>query len=197
MRESRHPRAREDDEEEVSQDIYMFVSYAGKEAESVILRCKKRLFKLFKTDLNIKFHVHLQSKKLCFFTSNKDKIPHLSNSNVVYHFECPGCMKSYIGKTETTLFNRTKEHGWRDKNSAIWKHFEQCSGWKEIVNFFRTDGGEVDMMELRVNAVRENTKVIRKSDNWLKLAFLEALAIKEYSPELNTGVRSCKDLVLF
>ena len=68
MRESRHPRAREDDEEEVSQDIYMFVSYAGKEAESVILRCKKRLFKLFKTDLNIKFHVHLQSKKLCFFT---------------------------------------------------------------------------------------------------------------------------------
>ena len=197
MRESRHPRAREDDEEEVSQDIYMFVSYAGKEAESVILRCKKRLFKLFKTDLNIKFHVHLQSKKLCFFTSNKDKIPHLSNSNVVYHFECPGCMKSYIGKTETTLFNRTKEHGWRDKNSAIWKHFEQCSGWKEIVNFFRTDGGEVDMMELRVNAVRENTKVIRKSDNWLKLAFLEALAIKEYSPELNTGVRSCKDLALF
>ena len=129
--------------------------------------------------------------------SNKDKIPHLSNSNVVYHFECPGCMKSYIGKTETTLFNRTKEHGWRDKNSAIWKHFEQCSGWKEIVNFFRTDGGEVDMMELRVNAVRENTKVIRKSDNWLKLAFLEALAIKEYSPELNTGVRSCKDLALF
>ena len=48
-----------------------------------------------------------------------------------------------------------------------------------------------------MNTVRENTKVIRKSDNWLKLAFLEALAIKEYSPELNTGVRSCKDLALF
>ena len=197
MRESRHPRTRENDEEELSQDIYMFASYAGKEAESVILRCKKRLFKLFKTDLNIKFHVHLQSTKLCFFTSNKDKIPHLSSSNVVYHFECPGCMISYIGKTETTLFNRTKEHGWRDKNSAIWKHLEHCSGWKEIVDFFRTDGSEVNMMDLSVNTVRENTKVIRKSDNWLKLAFLEALGIKEYSPELNTGVRSCKDLALF
>ena len=198
IRESRNPRPRENEEEEEgSHDIYMFMSYAGKEAESVIIRCKKRLFKLFKKDLNIKFHVHLQSKKLCFYTSNKDKVPHLSNSSVVYHFECPGCTKSYIGKTESTLFNRTKEHGWRDKKSAIRKHFDQCSAWKEIVDFFRTDGGEVDLMQFNVNAVRENTKVIRKSDNWLKLAFLEALAIKEYKPELNTGVRSCKDLVLF
>ena len=36
--------------------------------------------------------------------------PLLSSSNLVYHFECPGCMKGYIGKTESTLFNRTKEH---------------------------------------------------------------------------------------
>ena len=197
MRECTHPRPRRNEDEEESHDIYMFLTYAGKEAESVILRCKRRLFKVFKKDLNIKFKVHLQSKKLCFFTSNKDKTPLLSCSNLVYHFECPGCMKSYIGKTESTLFNRTKEHGWRDKNSAIYKHFDHCSSWKEIVDFFRTDGFEVDPMQFNVNAVRENTKIIRKSDNWLKLAFLESLAIKEHKPELNTGVRSCKDLALF
>ena len=33
--------------------------------------------------------------------------------------------------------------------------------------------------------------------NWLKLAFLESLAIKEHSPELNSGIKSCKDLSLF
>ena len=56
-------------------------------------------------------------------------------------------------------------------------------------------GVEVDMMQFNVNAVRENTKIIRKSDNWLKLAFLESLAaIKEYKPDLNTGIKSCKDL---
>ena len=121
----------------------------------------------------------------------------LSSSNVVYHYECPGCMKSYIGKTESTLFNRTKEHGWSDKKSAIFKHFDQCSAWKEIVDLFEIDGEEIDPMQFQINSVRENTKIIRKSDNWLKLAFLESLAIKEHKPELNTGIRSCKELALF
>ena len=190
-----HPRRAEDDED--TQDIYMFLPYAGKEAESIVLRCKKRLFRLFRKDLKIKFRIHLQSKKLSFLTSNKDRTPLLSSSNIVYHYECPGCMKSYVGKTESTLFNRTKEHGWTDKKSAIFKHFEHCSAWKEIVDLFQTGGVEVDPMEFQVNAVRENTKIIRKTDNWLKLAFLESLAIKEYQPELNKGLRSCKELALF
>ena len=113
------------------------------------------------------------------------------------HYECPGCMKSYIGKTESTLFNRTKEHGWSDKKSAIFKHFDQCSAWKEIVDLFEIDGEEIDPMQFQISSVRENTKIIRKSDNWLKLAFLESLAIKEHKPELNTGIRSCKELALF
>ena len=175
----------------------MFLPYSGKEAESVVNRCKQRLFKLFRKDLNIKFKVHLQSKKLSFLTSNKDKTPLLSNSNVVYHYECPGCKKSYIGKTETTLFNRTKEHAWSDKRSAVFRHFEQCSAWQEIIDLFQINSEEVDKMRFQINSVRENTKILRKSDNWLKLAFQEALAIKEFRPELNTGVRSCKDLALF
>ena len=175
----------------------MFLPYFGKEAETVVLRCKQRLFKLFKKDLNIKFKVHLQSKKLSFLTSNKDRTPILSSSNVVYNYECPGCMKSYIGKTESTLFNRTKEHGWSDKKSAIFRHLEQCSGWKEIVDLFQIDGGEVDIMRFQINSVRQNKKILRRSDNWLKLAFQEALAIKEHRPQLNTGIRSCKELALF
>ena len=190
-----HPRRFEKDEDTV--DIFMFLPYSGKEAESVVNRCKQRLFKLFRKDLNIKFKVHLQSKKLSFLTSNKDKTPLLSNSNVVYHYECPGCKKSYIGKTETTLFNRTKEHAWSDKRSAVFRHFEQCPAWQEIIDLFQINSEEVDKMRFQINSVRENTKILRKSDNWLKLAFQEALAIKEFRPELNTGVRSCKDLALF
>ena len=106
-------------------------------------------------------------------------------------------MKSYIGKTESTLFNRTKEHGWSDKQTAVNRHFQQCSSWKEIVGFFKTDGGEVDPMQFQINAVRENTQILQKTDNWLKLAFLESLAIKDYEPELNNGIKSCKDLALF
>ena len=125
------------------------------------------------------------------------KTPLLSNSGLVYRFKCPGCAGTYIGKTESTLFNRTKQHGWTDKKSAVYKHFEECSHWKEIVDMLCLDEVEVDDMSLQINTVRQNTEIIRRSDNWLKLAFLEALAIKEYKPKLNCGIKSCKDLILF
>ena len=59
-----------------------------------------------------------------------------------------------------------------------------------IVDLFEIDGGQVDVKELQIHHVRENTKIIKRATNW-------SLAIKEHKPELNTGVRSCKDLALF
>ena len=94
IKESTSPQRRLKDDED-THNIYMFLPYTGKEAETVILRCRKRLFRLFRNDLNIKFKVHLQSKKLSFLTSNKDRTPMLSSSTVVYHYEFPVCMKSY------------------------------------------------------------------------------------------------------
>ena len=185
------------DEEDVISTIYMFLPFIGKEAEGVVMRCKKRLFRLFKKDQKIEFRVHFQTTKLSFFTSNKDKIPLLSSSSVIYEFSCPGCMKSYIGKTESTLFNRTYEHGWKDKKSAINKHLESCSAWRDIVGLFAIDGEDVDLRSFQINSVRENTKILKRADNWLKLAFLESIAIKEHDPELNKGLKSCKDLALF
>ncbi len=61
---------------------------------------------------------------------------------------------------------------------------------------FQLDGQEVDTMQFQINCVQENTEVIKRSDNWLKLSFLESLAIKEQKPELNQGLKSCKDLQL-
>ena len=66
-----------------------------------------------------------------------------------------------------------------------------------IVQVFQMDRQEVDTMQFQINCVRENTEVINRSDNWLKLSFLESLAIKEQKPELNRGLKSCKDLKLF
>ena len=137
----------------------------------------------------VKFNVHFQSTKVSFYTSNKDKIPLLSNSGVIYRYSCPGCNSAYIGKTENTMFNRTKQHGWTQPESAIRKHFDQCHSWKEIVGVFQMDGLEIDRMKFQVNCVRENTEIINRSDNWLKLSFLESLAIKEQKPELNRGLK--------
>ena len=175
----------------------MFLSYAGREAEQVVIRCKKRLAKLFKKEVKVIFKIQFQATKLSFYTSNKDRVPLFSNSSLVYRLTCPGCSKSYIGKTETTLFVRTRQHGWSDKKSAVYKHFENCPHWNEIVDLLRIDGGDIDTMNLQINTVRDNTEIIRRSDNWLKLAFLESLCIKDYAPELNSGIKSCKELSLF
>ena len=52
--------------------------YFGMEAESVVFRCKKCLFKPFMKDRNVQFRIHFKTRKLSFFTSNKDTpIKHL------------------------------------------------------------------------------------------------------------------------
>ena len=77
------------------------------------------------------------------------------------------------------LFNCTKEHGWRQKDSPIHKHFASCEAWKEIIQVFQIGGYEIDPAQFQINYVRENTEIITRSENWLKLSFLESLAIKE------------------
>ena len=56
----------------------------------------------------ISFAVTLSQK--CRFPQIWNKLNILSKSNVVYQFLCPGCESSYIGKSERTLFERTKYH---------------------------------------------------------------------------------------
>ena len=197
MRQSLHNRRDIDEETEQVNTLYMFLPYTGQEAENIVTRCKKRLSRLFKKEKKVKFSVSFQSTKVSFYTSNKDRIPLLSNSGVIYKYTCPGCNSAYIGKTENTLFNRTKQHGWCQQDSAICKHFKSCEAWKDIVGVFQSGGLEIDKMQFQINCVRENTKIINRSDNWLKLSFLESLAIKEWKPSLNRGLKSCKDLSLF
>ena len=190
-------RTNERDQDDDVTTLYMSLPFSGKEAESIVKRSKRRLTKLFKKEKNVKFSIFFESTKISFFTSNKDKIPDLSNSNVIYQYCCAGCGAEYVGKTETTLFNRTKEHGWSQKDSAINKHFKTCRGWKEIIGLLQIFDPDVDEKQLQINSVRENTKIIRRSKNWLTLAFHESLAIKELKPELNKGLKSCKELSLF
>ena len=177
--------------------LYMFLPYIGKESEYIVKRCKRKLYRLFDKKTKVKFNVQFQTTKISFFTSNKDKIPYLSNSFVVYEYTCPGCSHNYIGKTETTLFNRSKQHGWEQKDSAVFEHFNKCDGWEYITDMFQYNGEVIDRRELQINTVRQNIKILSRSNNWSKLAFLESLAIKEHKPVLNTGIKAAKDLSLF
>ena len=109
----------------------------------------------------------------------------------------PWVREKLYRKTQTTLFNRTKQHGWEQKDSAILGHFNECANWEHIVNIFECTGDRVETKEFQINAVRQNIKIIGRSDNWLKLLFMESLYIKERKPELNSGLKASKELALF
>ena len=70
--------------------------------------------------------IHYQTTELYYFTNTKDKTPFLSQSSVTYKFVCPGCKSCYVGKTDPTLHERTKEHAYvkgnKNEQSAIYEH---------------------------------------------------------------------------
>ena len=188
---------KEEDESD-HETIHLTLPYIGDQGESVVNKCTKRLAKLMKKEKKVVFKVFLETTKLAFFTSNKDKTPFLSSSGVVYEYSCPGCAKSYVGKTTNTLFNRACQHGWTQKTSSVFKHFGTCPEWQELVGFLQIGGEvEVNQKELQITTVRENLKVLASAKNFLKLDFMESFQIKHRNRELNKGLKSCKDLALF
>ena len=115
------PTQRPEEEEDPDQEvIYLTFPYIGYQGESVVQKCTKRLSKLMKREKKVVFKVFLETTKLAFFTSNKDKTPFLSSSGVVYEYSCPGCAKSYVGKTNNTYI--LNSHSNKQKYNAVILH---------------------------------------------------------------------------
>ena len=183
--------------QEQTETIYLSFPYLGSQGETLVKRATKKMGRLLKREKNVQIKVFMETTKMSFYTSNKDRTPYLNNSRVVYEYTCPGCAYTYVGKTNNTLWNRTGQHAWTQKDSSIHKHFNKCEHWKDLVGFMASGGVEIDIKEHQIHAVRENTKVIQRDRNYLKLDFLESLEIKHRDPELNKGMKACKELALF
>ena len=126
----------------------------------------------------------------------KDKLNKLSKSNVVYQFSCPGCESSYIGKTERTFFERTKEQVTR-VDSAIKGHLGNCLNVEHLFSINNVILNDVNRHEFRLNFVLENTRIIDESNNWNALLFKEAYHIKKKCLIFNNGVKASRKMQLF
>ena len=71
--------------------VYLSLPYIGERGEAILKGTVRRLMKLIKKDKNVRVKTFFETKKLSFYVSNKDRTPLLSNSGVVYEYECPGC----------------------------------------------------------------------------------------------------------
>ena len=94
----------------------------------------------------------------------------------------------YIGKTDRTLLERVKEHAYKDKESAVYKHLDCCYG-----KTFLTSQSNTQLTEL----VLSNTKIIDSSRNWNLLIYKEALHIKRRKSSHNNGLKASRELQLF
>ena len=131
----------------------------------------------------------------------KDKTPALSQSSIVYKFNCPGCNSAYIGKTDRTLFERTEEHAYNNPNkndrSAIYEHISTCPNFCHVHDIFRTLNNDVNINKFNIAQIRDSTVILDKAANWNVLLFKEALYIKRQKPSLNSGLKASKELQLF
>ena len=86
--------------------VFINIDCPGEKGEHLLKKSFKKLGRSTKQKVN--FVCRYSVTKILFFTNMKHKLNKLSKSNVVYEFSLPVCESSYIGKTEQTLFERTK-----------------------------------------------------------------------------------------
>ena len=178
--------------------LWLHLPYLGKEGDELLTKCLRKLKRNFNQPVIIK--TLYRTNKLAMFGSNKDKLPMLDKSNLIYCFRCPGCDESYIGKTERNLYTRLDEHC--SEPSAICTHLNTCYLFNMLClpdNLFTegvnsTGNGRPTSLS---ECVISNTEILDQNDDWLQLSFLESYHIKCFKPSLNDGVRASKDLCLF
>ena len=182
--------------------FYLNLPYFGRAEEILVKKCIRTLKKNIKKDVRVTFVVTYNTTKLSFYTNTKDRIDKLAHSYIVYKFCCPGCSKSYIGKTERTFFERINEHAFKDKNSVVYNHVNNCDGVKYLVDLLnidqvQTERDKFDEKILSVTTVKENISIIDRARRWDILLFKEALHIKEKNSTLNNGLKASKELKPF
>ena len=180
--------------------VWFRLPYIGDKSIHLFRSCVNKIKKNLKSDTNIRFRPLFDTTKVSYFCNTKDKTPLLCNSFVVYKFTCPGCLSSYIGKTERTLKERTHEHACNE-NSAVYQHLLSCPNLIFINDLMQIDTSikqtKSNLRDFFINTVQNNIKILDRSDNWSILLIKEALFIKDHNPSLNTGLKASRDLNLF
>ena len=143
---------------------YAKLPYIGQISKSA----KNKIENLVKTFCkeNIKIRLIFTTCKIGSYFSTKDVLPKCFKSNVIYKFTCAGCNSCYVGRTHVYFDDRRTEHFEKDKNSGIFKHFQENQNCK-IANTY------------------DSFKILDNARTNYELALKEAMHIKWENPRLN------------
>jgi len=99
---------------------------------------------------------------------NKDPLPYMQNSNVVYKISCSDCPSTYIGQTKRQLRTRVKEH-----KQNVNKKTDSLS---VIAEHIQNTGHKIDW---------ENPKILDFETNYNKRLISECIHIKRHPHNIN------------
>ena len=180
----------EDQTEQVCK-VYVRLPYIGKRGTDLMHKFKLKISRILKQPC--KFIVYWDTTTTGCFVSCKAKTPKEFQSSVVYKFSCPGCAKTYIGKTDRCLYTRLNEHAITDKNSEIYKHINTCEQFNYLTNLLQLNIDEPNTDQFNLTAfLLNNCNIIDRAKHWSNLLFKEALAIHRQKPELNHGTKASR-----
>ena len=156
--------------------FYLNLAYFGRAAEMLVKKCIRWLKRNIKKDVRVTFAVTYNTTKLSFYTNTKDGIDKLAHSCTVYKFCCPGCSKICIGKMERPYFERINKHAFKDKNSVVYNHINNCDGVKYLVDLLdidqvQTERDKIDKKMYFIETVKENISIIDRERRWGILLF--------------------------
>ena len=143
---------------------YVTLPYIGQYSDCA----KKKINKLVDQlcNKNVQIRLVFTTCKLKNYFSNKDVLPKMFTSFVVYHFKCAGCNSSYVGRTHVHYDKRCEQHLKTDVKSSVFKHINanDCCKKSNNTSFNILDRGTTDYA----------------------LAIKEGMHIKWLKPNLNT-----------
>ena len=144
------------------------------------------------------FIIKLPNFVTLLILNTNTKIPFSCQSSVVYKFVCPGCKSCYVGKTDSTLHERTKKHaytkGKKNEQSPIYEHLASYTHYNHIADLFKIGTNNFNINQFSTSQIRDNTIILDRGNNWNVSLFKEKLMIKKYRSLLNFSLKASKEL---
>ena len=194
-----HPPADTKIDDEIDH-LSLKIPFMGANGEKLVKTLKRKIQSNLSRKVNIR--VIYTTNKLSKLCSVKDKIPEDQRNNIIYSIRCPGCGEKYVGKTSCCFGKRVDEHGSRS-DQPMHQHLSSCKEFKYLFGLFNlptdleTSNSKAIFESHVFEAVKQNSKVLASSDDWLTLAYLEPLLAKKEKATLNHGDKAMKSLCLF
>ena len=180
--------------------ISLKIPYMGPNGEKLVKTLKRKI----RANLSRKIDIRIiyTTNKMSKFCGVKDKVPEDQKHNIIYSIRCPGCGRTYVGKTSCCFRKRMEEHGTKP-DQPMYQHLKSCEEFSYLVGLHNLPNGTGIQNSNRMvdphilEAVIQNSKVLSGSDDWLTLAYLEPLLAKKENATINHGDRAMRSLSLF